>query len=137
MLGLVGKEGSEPKWSETIQGWNIVNKDLFLSALIVGSFTRAPRDRAPLCLVTILYSTYIVKIYLFLYIKILHKKMLFQHHKCLISQLSFSYWIVLNKKARLSNMELTLKVIFHLISFISQVMQNMLQTLYIISQCDL
>ena len=48
VLGLMEKEGSEHKCSERPlpQGWNIVNKDLFLPTLIVWSFTKAPRGWA-------------------------------------------------------------------------------------------
>ena len=45
MLALVGKEGSELRYSEPLQGWNVVNKDLFLPALLIGSFTKAPHGR--------------------------------------------------------------------------------------------
>ena len=53
MLGFMGKEGSEVKYSKSSQGWNIVNKDLFLPALIVGSFTKVPLGWAPVCWVTV------------------------------------------------------------------------------------
>lgn len=46
MQGLVGKEHSKHTCSEPPQGWNIVNIDLFLLALVVGSFTEAPRGQA-------------------------------------------------------------------------------------------
>ena len=49
VLGLVGKEGSKHKCSELPQGGNIVNRNLFLPALIVGSFTKAPHGRGPVC----------------------------------------------------------------------------------------
>lgn len=46
MLGLVGKEGPELRCSEHPQGWNVVNTDLFLLSLIVGSFTKVTHGRA-------------------------------------------------------------------------------------------
>ena len=42
MLGLMGKEGSKLRCSNLSQGWNDVNKDLFLPALIVGHSPRYP-----------------------------------------------------------------------------------------------
>ena len=48
VLGLVGKKGSEHKCSECSRGRNIVNKNLFLPELIVGSFTKAPHGQARL-----------------------------------------------------------------------------------------
>ena len=51
MLGLVGKEGSEMRCSKLSQGWNVVNKDLFLPALIVGSYTKVLCEWALVCLV--------------------------------------------------------------------------------------
>ena len=53
MLGLMGKVGSEQRCSKLSQGWNVVNKDLFLPALIAGSYTNMPRERALVCSVTI------------------------------------------------------------------------------------
>ena len=44
-LGLVGEGGSEPECSQhphPRQGWNPVNKILFPSTLIVGSYVKAP-----------------------------------------------------------------------------------------------
>ena len=41
VLGLMGKESSGLRFSKLSQGWNIVNKDLFLPALIVGSYSKA------------------------------------------------------------------------------------------------
>ena len=52
MPGLVGEQDSELKCSQPPQGWNPVNRNLFLSTLIVGSYTKAPREWAPVCLVT-------------------------------------------------------------------------------------
>ena len=55
MLGLVGGQVR----AEVLQrvppppeGWNIVNKNLFLPILIVGSYATAPLEWAPICLVT-------------------------------------------------------------------------------------
>ena len=42
MLGLMGTEGFELRCSKLSQGWNVINKDIPLPALIVGSFTKAP-----------------------------------------------------------------------------------------------
>ena len=42
MLGLVGKQVSELP-----QGWNIVNKNVFLPILIVESYTKVPNEWAP------------------------------------------------------------------------------------------
>ena len=47
VLGLTGEQGSELNCSQAPQGWNIVNKDLFLLLLIVGSYTKAPHERDP------------------------------------------------------------------------------------------
>lgn len=54
MLHLVGKEGSENKCSEPHphQGWNVVNKNMFLPIQIVGSFIKASHGRAHVCSVT-------------------------------------------------------------------------------------
>ena len=41
VLGVLEKEDSELMCSKLSQGWNIVNKDQLLPALI-GSFTKAP-----------------------------------------------------------------------------------------------
>ena len=46
MLGLLGEEGSEMRCSAHPQGWNVVDKDLLLPALIVGLFTQAPPGQA-------------------------------------------------------------------------------------------
>ena len=43
------KELSQLRCSEPSQGWNIVNEDLLLPALIVGSFTNVPHGQAPVC----------------------------------------------------------------------------------------
>ena len=56
MLGLMGKEGFKHKCWEPPQGWNIVNKNLFLPALISESFTKVPCGRTPVCLVTVSYK---------------------------------------------------------------------------------
>ena len=45
MLGLVGEQGSEQKCSGQLQGFTAVNKNLFLSTLIVGPCLKAPRGR--------------------------------------------------------------------------------------------
>ena len=42
VLGLVGKQVSELP-----QGWNIVNKNVFLPILIVESYTKVPNEWAP------------------------------------------------------------------------------------------
>ena len=44
VLGVVGKKGSELRCFKLSQGWNVVNKDLLLPALIVRSFPKAPPD---------------------------------------------------------------------------------------------
>ena len=54
MLGLPRKEGFAHKCSDSpLQGWNIVNEDLSLPILIIGLFTKAPREWAPVCSVTL------------------------------------------------------------------------------------
>lgn len=66
MLGLAEKEGSElsfSKWGKEHecswlpQGWNVVNKDLLLPVLIVGSYTKTTYERAPVCSLTVLTSS--------------------------------------------------------------------------------
>ena len=52
VLGLMGKWGSKLKCSHPSQDWSIVNKDLFLPALIVGPFTKVTRGWAPVYSVT-------------------------------------------------------------------------------------
>ena len=44
--GLVGKLGSELRCSRLPQGQNVVNKDLFLPALIVESFIKVTHEWA-------------------------------------------------------------------------------------------
>ena len=41
VFSLVGKEGSKLRYSKYFQGWNVENKDPFLPAVIVGSYTKA------------------------------------------------------------------------------------------------
>ena len=53
MLGLREEQGSECKCSQHPQDWNIINKNLFLSILIVGSYTKVPCEQDPVCLVTV------------------------------------------------------------------------------------
>ena len=52
MLGLMKQLGSERGYSKSHQGWNVINKDLFLPALIVGSYTKATHEWAPAAWVT-------------------------------------------------------------------------------------
>ena len=59
MLGLMGKEDSELRCFELSQGWNTVNKDLLLPALIVGSYTMVTYEWAPVCSVTYTYMSII------------------------------------------------------------------------------
>ena len=57
MRGVVGKLGSEHERSRLPQGWNIVSEDLLLPASIVGSFTKVPCERTPVCSLTVLASS--------------------------------------------------------------------------------
>ena len=70
VLGLMEKEGSELSCSKQFskqgrkhecsripQGCNVVNKDLILPVLIVGSHTKMIYERAPVCLLIVLASS--------------------------------------------------------------------------------
>ena len=54
LLGSKGRAGSQEEQgsghqcSQPLQGWNLVNKNLFLSTLMVGSHTKLPREWARL-----------------------------------------------------------------------------------------
>ena len=61
-LGLMGRLGWELRCSKLSQGWNVVNKDPFLPALMVGSFTEAARGWAPVCSVTHTHTTILHRI---------------------------------------------------------------------------
>ena len=62
LAGSMGSAGSHGKgglrtevlWAPPrLECWNVVNKDLLLSALIVESFSKVPRGQAPVCSLTV------------------------------------------------------------------------------------